>query len=94
MAVSIPTSKPKSVFYKMVTVPKVKTTAQNSGTVTSHNALTTAQNRLGATLNSMLVVNKQFYESMLAGLKMKAAEQQEQQKQFQEEKANRKKVLD
>ena len=75
----------------MVTVPKVKTTAQNSGTVTSHNALTTAQNRLGATLNSMLVVNKQFYESMLAGLKMKAAEQQEQQKQFQEEKANRKK---
>ena len=91
MAVSIPTSKPKSVFYKMVTVPKVKTTAQNSGIVTSHNALTTAQNRLGATLNSMLVVNKQFYESMLSGLKMKAAEQEEQRKQFQEEKANRKK---
>jgi len=75
----------------MVTVPKVKTTAQNSGIVTSHNALTTAQNRLGATLNSMLVVNKQFYESMLSGLKMKAAEQEEQRKQFQEEKANRKK---
>jgi hypothetical protein len=75
----------------MVTVPKVKTTAQNSGIVTSHNALTTAQNRLGATLNSMLVVNKQFYESMLSGLKMKAAEQEEQKKQFQEEKANRKK---
>jgi hypothetical protein len=91
MAVSIPTSKPKTLFYKMVTVPKVKTTPQNAATVSSYKAFTTSMNRLGATLNSMLVVNKQFYDTMLAGLKMKADEQAEQRKQFQEEKANKNK---
>lgn len=91
MAVTVPTSKPKTVFYKMVTVPKVKVTAQNAATVSSYKAFTTGMNRLGATLNSMVVVNKQFYDSMLSGLKLKVAEQDEQRKRFDNEKQDNKK---
>lgn len=89
MAVTVPTSKPKTIFYKMVTVPKVKTTPQNAATVTSYKAFTTGLNRLGATLNSMLVVNKQLYENLSQNLKLKIKQNEEERKDLDEEKAKK-----
>lgn len=89
MAVTVPTSKPKTIFYKMVTVPKVKTTPQNAATVTSYKAFTTGLNRLGATLNSMLVVNKQMYEALSQNLKLKVKQNEEEKKDFDAEKTKK-----
>ena len=90
MAVNIPTSKPKTIFYKMVTAPKVKVTAQNSATVTSYKAFTKGVNRLGATLNSMLVVTKKNNDALLLSLKMKVRSAEEEKKQLDKEKHNKK----
>jgi hypothetical protein len=90
MAVNIPTSKPKTIFYKMVTAPKVKVTAQNSATVTSYKAFTQGVNRLGATLNSMLVVTKKNNDALLESLKMKVRSAEDEKKQLDKEKHNKK----
>lgn len=90
MAVNIPTSKPKTIFYKMVTSPKVKVTAQNSATVTSYRAFTQGLNRLGGTLNSLLVITKKNNDALLLSLKMKVRSSEEERKQLDKEKHNKK----
>ncbi|UYA57505.1 NlpC/P60 domain-containing protein [Synechococcus phage S-CREM1] len=89
MPTAIPTSKPKTVFYKMVTVPKVSKTGGVAAS--SYGAFTTAFNRIGATLNSTIVINNQIRDSLLKNLKMKSKELEDEKKQFQKEKADKNK---
>lgn len=89
MPTAIPTSKPKTVFYKMVTVPKVSKTGGVAAS--SYSAFTTAFNRIGATLNSTIVINNQIRDSLLKNLKMKSKELEDEKKQFQKEKADKNK---
>ena len=89
MPSAIPTSKPKTVFYKMVTVPKVS----KSGGVaaSSYSAFATAFNRMGATLNSTIVINTQIRDTLIKNLKLKSKELEDEKKQFQKERADKNK---
>lgn len=90
MAVNIPTSKPKTILYKMVTVPKVKVTPQNSATVTSYKAFTTGLNRLGATINSMIVLQQRTNAALTESLKLKVKEAENARKQADRAKFDKK----
>lgn len=91
MAVNIPTSKPKTVLYKMVTVPKVKVTPQNSATVTSYKAFTTGLNRLGATINSMIVLQQRTNNALTESLKLKAKQAEDDKRQQEKDRLRDKK---
>jgi len=90
MAVNIPTSKPKTILYKMVTVPKVKVTPQNSATVTSYKAFTSGLNRLGATINSMIVLQQRTNAALTESLKLKVKEAEDARKQAERSKFDKK----
>lgn len=91
MAVNIPTSKPKTILYKMVTVPKVKVTPQNSATVTSYKAFTTGLNRLGATINSMIVLQQRTNNALTESLKLKAKQAEDDKRQQERDRLRDKK---
>ena len=84
----------KVTFYKMVSLPGVggSKDAAVKSTQVSYRAFTTGLNRIGATINSTIVVNKQIRDSLVMNLKLKDKEFEEEKKRFQKEKEEKNKV--
>lgn len=82
-------------MYKMVSLPKIATGTKDSAqksTQSSYRAFTTGLNRIGATINSTIVVNKQIRDALVQNLKLKDKEFEEEKKRFQKEKEEKNKV--
>ena len=64
----------KVTMYKMVSLPTGTTGTKDSGlkaSQLSYRAFTTGLNRIGATINSTIVVNKQIKDALIQNLKLK-----------------------
>ena len=76
-------------MYKMVSLPKGSSGTKDSGmnaSQMSYRSFTTGLNRIGATINSTIVVNKQIRDALVQNLKLKDKEFEEDKKRFQKEK--------
>lgn len=84
----------KVTFYKMVSLPGVggSKDAAVKSTQVSYRAFTTGLNRIGATINSTIVVNKQIRDALVTNLKLKDKEFEEEKKRFQKEKEEKNKI--
>jgi len=81
MAVTAPKSS-KVTMYKMVSLPSAGGSSKDAGmkaSQVSYRAFTTGLNRIGATINSTIVINKQIRDALIQNLKLK-------DKEFEEEK--------
>jgi GH24 family phage-related lysozyme (muramidase) len=94
-AVKAPTGSTKPALYKMVSLPSakmatgVKKSSGSQAVASSYGAFLTSINRLGGTVNSMIIVNQQILKTLVEGLKLKGAELDDMKKSFQKEKANK-----
>ena len=85
----------KVTMYKMVSLPTGTTGTKDSGlkaSQLSYRAFTTGLNRIGATINSTIVVNKQIKDALIQNLKLKDKELEEDKKRFQKEKEEKNKI--
>jgi len=98
MAAAATKSPPKPALYKMVSIPSAKMgtgtkkTSSDSTAVSSYSAFLTGINKLGATVNSMIIINLQILKSLQEGLKLKNSELENERKKFESEKANKNKM--
>jgi len=86
----------KVTMYKMVSLPTTASGTKDSGmkaSQLSYKAFTTGLNRIGATINSTIVINKQIRDALVANLKLKDKEFEEEKKRFQKEKEEKNKVV-
>lgn len=82
-------------MYKMVSLPSAASGTKDSGmkaSQMSYRAFTTGLNRIGGTINSTIVINKQIRDALVANLKLKDKELEEEKKRFQKEKEEKNKV--
>lgn len=82
-------------MYKMVSLPTGASGTKDSGmkaSQMSYRAFTTGLNRIGATINSTIVVNKQIRDALVQNLKLKDKEFEEEKKRFQKEKEEKNKI--
>lgn len=82
-------------MYKMVSLPSGGGSSKDAGikaTQVSYRAFTTGLNRIGATINSTIVVNKQIKDALIQNLKLKDKEFEEEKKRFQREKEEKNKM--
>ena len=90
MAPAIPGGKPKLALYKMVTVTTVKKSSAGMGSsISPYSSFVKGMNGIGATLNSVVVVNKQIRDALVENLKMRAKELDDDKKRFDREKADK-----
>lgn len=85
----------KVTMYKMVSLPSGTSGTKDSGmkaSQMSYRAFTTGLNRIGATINSTIVVNKQIRDALIQNLKLKDKEFEEEKKRFQKEKEEKNKL--
>jgi murein DD-endopeptidase MepM/ murein hydrolase activator NlpD len=84
----------KITMYKMVSLPAGggSKDAAIKSTQLSYRAFTTGLNRIGGTINSTIVVNKQIRDALIINLKLKDKEFEEEKKRFQKEKEEKNKV--
>lgn len=85
----------KVTMYKMVSLPTGTTGTKDSGlkaSQLSYRAFATGLNRIGATINSTIVVNKQIKDALIQNLKLKDKELEEDKKRFQKEKEEKNKI--
>ena len=85
----------KVTMYKMVSIPTTSGTKEPGGkvSVNSYKAFTTGLNRIGASINSTIVVNRQIKDVLLQNLKLKDKEFDEEKKRFQKEKEDKNKAV-
>lgn len=82
-------------MYKMVSLPTGASGTKDSGikaSQMSYRSFTTGLNRIGATINSTIVVNKQIRDALVQNLKLKDKEFDEEKKRFQKEKEEKNKI--
>ncbi len=81
-------------MYKMVSLPSVSGTKDSGlkASQVSYRAFTTGLNRIGATINSTIVVNRQIRDALIQNLKLKDKEFGEEKKRFQKEKEEKNKI--
>lgn len=82
-------------MYKMVSLPTMASGTKDSGlkaSQISYRAFTTGLNRIGATINSTIVVNRQIRDALVQNLKLKDKEFDEEKKRFQKEKEEKNKI--
>lgn len=82
-------------MYKMVSLPTMASGTKDSGikaSQMSYRAFTTGLNRIGATINSTIVINKQIKDALVQNLKLKDKEFEEEKKRFQKEKEEKNKI--
>ena len=94
MAVTAPKSS-KVTMYKMVSLPSAGGSSKDAGmkaSQVSYRAFTTGLNRIGATINSTIVINKQIRDALIQNLKLKDKEFEEEKKRFQKEKEEKNKM--
>lgn len=74
----------KVTMYKMVSIPTTSGTKEPGGkvSVNSYKAFTTGLNRIGASINSTIVVNRQIKDVLLQNLKLKDKEFDEEKRDF------------
>lgn len=85
----------KVTMYKMVSLPTMASGTKDSGLKTtqlSYRSFTIGLNRIGATINSTIVVNKQIKDALVQNLKIKDKELEEEKKRFQKEKEEKNKI--
>jgi murein DD-endopeptidase MepM/ murein hydrolase activator NlpD len=85
----------KVTMYKMVSLPTMASGTKDSGlkaSQISYRAFTTGLNRIGATINSTIVVNRQIRDALVQNLKLKDKEFEEEKKRFQKEKEEKNKI--
>lgn len=86
----------KVAMYKMVSLPTTTSGTKDSGikaSQISYRAFTTGLNRIGATINSTIVVNRQIKNALVENLKLKDKEFEEDKKRFQKEKEEKNKSV-
>ena len=82
-------------MYKMVSLPTGSSGTKDSGmkaSQMSYRSFTTGLNRIGATINSTIVINKQIRDALVQNLKLKDKEFEEEKKRFQKEKEEKNKI--
>jgi murein DD-endopeptidase MepM/ murein hydrolase activator NlpD len=85
----------KVTMYKMVSLPTRASGTKDSGmkaSQMSYRSFTTGLNRIGATINSTIVINKQIRDALVQNLKLKDKEFEEEKKRFQKEKEEKNKI--
>ena len=89
MAVSAPKQSAKPALYKMVSVSAIKTggksNSQTKAVSSSFVAFTTSINKIGATLNSAVVVASEMRSLMASNLKMRIVQQKKMEAQWKED---------
>ena len=89
MAISAPKQSAKPALYKMVSVSAIKTggktNPQTKAVSSSFVAFTTSINKIGATLNSAVVVASEMRSLMASNLKMRIAQQKKMEAQWKED---------
>ena len=73
----------------MVTVSGVKKSSGMKSSLTSYSSFTTGLNRIGATLNSVVIVNQQVRDAMVQNLRLRTKELDENKKRFVKEKSDK-----
>lgn len=94
MAVTAP-KKSKVTMYKMVSLPSGGGSSKDAGmkaSQVSYRSFTIGLNRIGATINSTIVVNRQIRDALIQNLKLKDKEFEEEKKRFQKEKEEKNKM--
>lgn len=89
MAIPAPKQSAKPALYKMVSVSAIKTSGKTNpetkAVSSSLVAFTTSINKIGATLNSAVVVASEMRTLMASNLKMKIAQQKKMEAQWKED---------
>jgi hypothetical protein len=95
MAIKAPTTSSKPALYKMVSLPSYGTATGTKGSsesktvVSSYSAFLTSVNRMGATLNSVVVVNNQILKTLKEDLNLQVTEYESMKSSFLKEKAGK-----
>lgn len=82
-------------MYKMVSLPTTASGTKDSALKTtqmSYRAFTMGLNRIGGTINSTIVINRQIKDALVQNLKLKDKEFEEEKKRFQKEKEEKNKI--
>jgi hypothetical protein len=95
MAIKAPTTSVKPALYKMVSLPSYGTatgTKQSGETKvvqSSYKSFITSINKIGATINSTIVVNQQILKTLQEDLSIRSSEYEKMKSSFQKEKAGK-----
>jgi hypothetical protein len=95
MAIKAPTTSTKPALYKMVSLPSYGTatgTKQSGETKvvqSSYKSFITSINKIGATINSTIIVNQQILKTLQEDLSIRSAEYEKMKSSFQKEKAGK-----
>ena len=95
MAIKAPSTSTRPALYKMVSLPSYGTATATKGAGESKTiqsgfgAFITSINRMGATINSTIIVNQQILKTLTEDIKLKSDELAKMKSAFQKEKAGK-----
>ena len=95
MAIKAPTTSTKPALYKMVSLPSYGTatgTKQSGETKvvqSSYKSFITSINKIGATINSTIIVNQQILKTLQEDLSIRSSQYDKMKSSFQKEKAGK-----